>query len=287
MFAFIEREVPVVIDRFLQDRAGAAGRKDHRDHDHPHRQADQGLRRPPRDHRAGPRRHRGRDLRLPGPERRRQDDDDARPARPHPSDLGARRGLRHRDDRRPGGDPPSCRVPAGRVRPLRPADRRGDHHLLREPARRRRRGVRRPSSSSGWTSTRAAASRSTRRATSRRSGWSSRSSTGQTCSSSTSRRRAWTRSSSRPSSSSCARRATEGRTIFLSSHIIDEVDRTCDRVAIIREGRLVQVDRIEAIRQLAYHHVELTFAARSRPRSSSRSRASARSRRRATSSRCG
>jgi ABC-2 type transport system ATP-binding protein len=53
----------------------------------------------------------------------------------------------------------------------------------------------------------------------------------------------------------------EGRTVFLSSHIIDEVDRTCDRVAIIREGRLVQVDRIEAIRRLAFHHVELTFTA--------------------------
>jgi ABC-2 type transport system ATP-binding protein len=52
----------------------------------------------------------------------------------------------------------------------------------------------------------------------------------------------------------------DGRTIFLSSHIIDEVDRTCDRVAIIREGRLVQVDRIEAVRQLAFHHVELTFS---------------------------
>ncbi len=52
---------------------------------------------------------------------------------------------------------------------------------------------------------------------------------------------------------------TEGRTIFLSSHIIDEVDRTCDRVAIIREGRLVQVDTIEAIRELAFHHVELIF----------------------------
>jgi ABC-2 type transport system ATP-binding protein len=52
---------------------------------------------------------------------------------------------------------------------------------------------------------------------------------------------------------------TEGRTVFLSSHIIEEVDRTCDRVAIIREGRLVQVDRIEAIRQLAFHHVELQF----------------------------
>ena len=54
---------------------------------------------------------------------------------------------------------------------------------------------------------------------------------------------------------------TEGRTVFLSSHIIDEVDRTCDRVAIIREGRLVQVDSIEAIRRLAFHHVELKFGA--------------------------
>jgi ABC-2 type transport system ATP-binding protein len=53
----------------------------------------------------------------------------------------------------------------------------------------------------------------------------------------------------------------EGRTVFLSSHIIDEVDRTCDRVAIIREGRLVQVDRIEAVRALAFHHVELDFPA--------------------------
>jgi len=52
----------------------------------------------------------------------------------------------------------------------------------------------------------------------------------------------------------------DGRTVFLSSHIIDEVDRTCDRVAIIREGRLVQVDSIEAIRRLAFHHVELMFA---------------------------
>ncbi|MGZ9160618.1 MAG: ABC transporter ATP-binding protein [Candidatus Limnocylindrales bacterium] len=52
----------------------------------------------------------------------------------------------------------------------------------------------------------------------------------------------------------------DGRSVFLSSHIIDEVDRTCDRVAIIREGRLVQVDRIEAIRRLAFHHVELKFA---------------------------
>jgi ABC-2 type transport system ATP-binding protein len=52
----------------------------------------------------------------------------------------------------------------------------------------------------------------------------------------------------------------EGRTVFLSSHILSEVERTCDRVAIIREGRLVKVDRTEALRDLAHHQVELRFA---------------------------
>ena len=32
----------------------------------------------------------------------------------------------------------------------------------------------------------------------------------------------------------------EGRTVFLSSHILTEVERTCDRVAIIRDGRLIR-----------------------------------------------
>ena len=35
----------------------------------------------------------------------------------------------------------------------------------------------------------------------------------------------------------------EGATVFLSSHILSEVERTCDRVAIIRDGRLVKIDR--------------------------------------------
>ena len=52
----------------------------------------------------------------------------------------------------------------------------------------------------------------------------------------------------------------EGRTVFLSSHILSEVERTCDRVAIIRDGRLVKVDRVEALRDLAHHQVELRFA---------------------------
>ena len=53
---------------------------------------------------------------------------------------------------------------------------------------------------------------------------------------------------------------TEGRTAFLSSHILDEVEKTCDRVAIIRDGRIVTVDRVAALRDLAYHEVELRFA---------------------------
>jgi len=52
----------------------------------------------------------------------------------------------------------------------------------------------------------------------------------------------------------------EGRTVFLSSHVLSEVERSCDRVAIIREGRLVRVDRVDALRDLAHHQVELRFA---------------------------
>ena len=51
----------------------------------------------------------------------------------------------------------------------------------------------------------------------------------------------------------------EGRTVFLSSHILSEVERTCDRVAIIRDGRLARVDRTEALRDLAHHQVEIAF----------------------------
>jgi ABC-2 type transport system ATP-binding protein len=51
----------------------------------------------------------------------------------------------------------------------------------------------------------------------------------------------------------------EGRTVFLSSHILSEVEKTCDRVAIIRDGRLVRVDRTDALRDLAHHTVELVF----------------------------
>jgi len=39
-----------------------------------------------------------------------------------------------------------------------------------------------------------------------------------------------------------------GRTVFFSSHILSEVDRICDRVGIIREGRLVALEDIESLK---------------------------------------
>jgi ABC-2 type transport system ATP-binding protein len=50
-----------------------------------------------------------------------------------------------------------------------------------------------------------------------------------------------------------------GRTVFLSSHIIDEIDRVCDRVAIIREGRMVAVETIEALRARSLRQVRVSF----------------------------
>lgn len=39
-----------------------------------------------------------------------------------------------------------------------------------------------------------------------------------------------------------------GKTLLLSSHMFEEVERTCDRVGIIRQGKLVDVDSVEALR---------------------------------------
>ena len=41
----------------------------------------------------------------------------------------------------------------------------------------------------------------------------------------------------------------QGKTILLSSHIFEEVERTCDRVGIIRRGELAAVDSVEALRR--------------------------------------
>jgi ABC-2 type transport system ATP-binding protein len=52
----------------------------------------------------------------------------------------------------------------------------------------------------------------------------------------------------------------EGRTVFLSSHILSEVEQTCTRVAIIREGRLVRVGGVAELKDIKRHEVTITFA---------------------------
>ena len=50
-----------------------------------------------------------------------------------------------------------------------------------------------------------------------------------------------------------------GRTVFLSSHVLPEVERVCDRVGILREGRLVAVERIADLRARAIRKLEIVF----------------------------
>jgi ABC-2 type transport system ATP-binding protein len=52
---------------------------------------------------------------------------------------------------------------------------------------------------------------------------------------------------------------TRGQTIFLSSHILSEVEAVCDRVGILREGKLVDQGTLTQLRHLSAHTVDVTF----------------------------
>jgi ABC-2 type transport system ATP-binding protein len=52
----------------------------------------------------------------------------------------------------------------------------------------------------------------------------------------------------------------EGGTVFLSSHILSEVEHTCDRVGVIREGRLVKVAALADLKEIRAHTLVLSFA---------------------------
>jgi len=52
----------------------------------------------------------------------------------------------------------------------------------------------------------------------------------------------------------------QGKTIFISSHMFSEVERTCDRVAIIRAGELVTVEGIQRLRQAQQRTFEITVS---------------------------
>ena len=54
--------------------------------------------------------------------------------------------------------------------------------------------------------------------------------------------------------------AAQGRTVFLSSHTLSEVERVANRVAILRRGRLVVVDSLERLRGIAVQRLEIEFA---------------------------
>lgn len=51
--------------------------------------------------------------------------------------------------------------------------------------------------------------------------------------------------------------AERGATVLLSSHILSEVERLCDRVSIIRDGRIVEAGTLDELRHL--HHSVLAY----------------------------
>src|SRR2546425_5849618 len=52
----------------------------------------------------------------------------------------------------------------------------------------------------------------------------------------------------------------EGRTVFLSSHVLSEVEKTCTRVGIIREGSLVEVGDIADLKDIKRFEITISFA---------------------------
>jgi ABC-2 type transport system ATP-binding protein len=51
-----------------------------------------------------------------------------------------------------------------------------------------------------------------------------------------------------------------GQTVFLSSHILSEVEALCDRIGILRDGRLVDEGSLAELRHLSAQTVEVTFS---------------------------
>src|SRR6059058_2941777 len=52
----------------------------------------------------------------------------------------------------------------------------------------------------------------------------------------------------------------EGRTVFLSSHVLSEVEKTCTRVGIIREGRLVRIGDVAEVKDIKRYEITISFA---------------------------
>ncbi|MDA0263934.1 MAG: ABC transporter ATP-binding protein [Chloroflexi bacterium] len=59
---------------------------------------------------------------------------------------------------------------------------------------------------------------------------------------------------------------SEGRTVFVSSHILPEIEAICDRVGIIKDGHLTAVEEIAALTKKSVRRVELEFSSPVSPR---------------------
>lgn len=52
------------------------------------------------------------------------------------------------------------------------------------------------------------------------------------------------------------------KTVFLSSHVMSEVEKICDRVGIVRDGRLITTERIVSLHERSLRHLEIHFEGR-------------------------
>jgi ABC-2 type transport system ATP-binding protein len=52
----------------------------------------------------------------------------------------------------------------------------------------------------------------------------------------------------------------EGRTVFLSSHVLSEVEKICTRVAIVRDGSLVRIGGVSEVSAIKRYEITITFA---------------------------
>src|SRR6202171_5331335 len=52
----------------------------------------------------------------------------------------------------------------------------------------------------------------------------------------------------------------EGRTVFLSSHVLSEVEKTCSRVGIIRDGSLVRIGDVADVSAIKRYEITMTLA---------------------------
>jgi ABC-2 type transport system ATP-binding protein len=52
----------------------------------------------------------------------------------------------------------------------------------------------------------------------------------------------------------------EGRTVFLSSHVLSEVEKTCTRVGIIRDGSIVRIGDVAEVKAIKRYEITITFA---------------------------